>query len=334
MCAAASCDGASEGLSEFDLIYQQIAPNAGASTDVLLGIGDDAALCIPPSGQTLVTAMDTLVAGRHFFVDQAAEDLGWKSLAVNLSDLAAMGAAPAWALLSLALPEHCASSDWITRFMSGWQVLAGQYGLVLVGGDTTRSDCLTISVTVVGFRAQTAAAMIRSAAQVGDDIWVSGSIGGAGLALQHRLRHHEDAMPELAQRLHRPMPRVALGQALLPFIHAAIDVSDGLLSDIGHILLTSGGLGAEIAVDQVPMLPVVRRWAMDDVTLPLVSGDDYELLFTAPPSIADQVQSIADACAVPVTRIGRVCVGEEGLVLTLDGQKIALPSRLGFDHFG
>lgn len=334
MCATASCNRAQAGLSEFDLIYQQIAPSAGASADVLLGIGDDAALCIPPLGQTLVTAMDTLVAGRHFFVDQAPEDVGWKSLAVNLSDLAAMGAKPAWALLSLALPEQFANNDWVVRFMSGWQSLAIQHEVVLVGGDTTRSDCLTISVTVIGFRASTSTAMKRTSAQLGDDVWISGTIGGAGLALKNRLNNQQDASLEIAQKLHRPVPRVALGQALLPMIHAAIDVSDGLLSDLKHLLTASGGLSAVIELDSVPMLPDVRVWSSDDVTLPLTAGDDYELLFTANSAVAPQIQWIADACGVAVTRIGSVHTGNESIVLKQNGQKIALPTRLGFDHFG
>lgn len=320
---------------EFSLIFKQIAPVAGSDPDLVLGIGDDAALVSLPEGREQVLAMDTLVAGRHFFPEQSAFDVGWKALAVNLSDLASMGAVPKFALLSLSLPQQGLTkehkTDWVSAFMRGWQAMAQPFGMALIGGDTTVSPTLSISVTVIGYRPACSHAMLRHSAQVGDDLWVSGCIGSAGLALA-LLLSGQSPSDALAQALHRPVPRVSLGQGLLPLVNATMDVSDGLLADLSHILHASGGIGAELYWDDIPMNAEVRAWAEADAFLPLIAGDDYELLFSAPESQRDAIMQTAQACQTPVTRIGQLSV-QSGIRVIKKGQVLSLPSRLGFDHF-
>jgi thiamine-monophosphate kinase len=316
---------------EFNLIYQHIAPQAGLRGDVVLGIGDDGAVIQAQQGQQVVVALDTLVAGRHFFVGQDAADIAYKSLAVNLSDLAAMGATPKWALLSLALPQDCAHETWISRFMAGWIALARQYDVALIGGDTTRSDTLTISVTLMG-EVAAGRALKRAGARAGDDIWVSGTIGDAGLALQQLLAQSEPDVA-MAQRLHRPTPRVALGQLLGGVATAAIDVSDGLLADLGHLLKASG-VGASLRVDDMPFSAPVQSWVQQSGwQQPLSAGDDYELLFTAPAKSRAHIRDIMAATGVPVCTIGMI-TASSGLQLIEKGVAQLIPSRLGFDHFG
>lgn len=317
-------------MGEFDLIYQQLAPRAGQAADVILGIGDDAALMQPAVGQRLVAAMDTLVSGRHFPADQPAEDIGWKTLAVNLSDLAAMGARPRWALLSLTLSEGEARPEWLAAFMRGWQALAQQHELVLVGGDTTRGPTLTLSVTLLGLLPADQA-LTRGGAAAGEDIWVSGHIGDAGLALWQWQRGLA-LMPSLAQRWHRPIPRLALGQALHGLATAALDVSDGLLADLGH-LLDASGVGAELVLDDMPLQPEVQYWADQQGWFrPLVAGDDYELLFTAPVVHRAALQQLSQQLACPLTRIGQLA-SQRGIRIRHGGQYLPLPEQMGFDHF-
>lgn len=317
--------------AEFDLIYQYIAPQAGSRGDVVLGIGDDAAVIQPQQGTQLVVALDTLVAGRHFFVGQDAADVAYKALAVNLSDLAAMGATPKWALLSLALPTACANTTWFERFMQGWSELAQQYSVALIGGDTTYSEALVVSVTLMG-EVAVGQAMTRSGAQVGDDLWVSGRIGDAGLALTCLLaKEQPDAA--IVQRLHRPSARVSLGNALSGIATAAIDVSDGLLADLSHLLKASG-VGAELSLAAIPFSAAVAAWvAQAGWEKPLTSGDDYELLFTASPQWRVQIQSQADALGVDVHRIGEILSDQDGLRVIKDGKEQLIPTRKGFDHF-
>lgn len=317
---------------EFSLIYQHIAPHAGQRSDVLLGIGDDAAILTPAPQHRLVVASDMLIADRHFFAQQDAYDVGWKSLAVNLSDLAAMGAKPQWALLSLALTKDHAKPAWLERFMQGWSDLARQYDVELVGGDTTRGNQLTISVTVIGTVGQAQSALRRSGAVVGDDIWLSGTIGDAGLALQ-QMRQGVRVEDTLATRLHRPVPRVALGQALLPLATAAMDVSDGLLADLQH-LMTASDVGAQLYSRDLPFTTAVKEWAeVDGWYLPLTSGDDYELLFTASSSCRDQMQQLSALLGLKLTRVGRVLSADQGLSVWDGQQLLPLPAYLGFDHF-
>ncbi len=319
--------------TEFALIYEQIAPAAGQRDDVLLGIGDDAAVVQAPEGQSVVVALDTLVENHHFFAGCAPEDIAWKSLAVNLSDLAAMGAEPRWALLALSLPEAMATSDWLARFMQGWQSLATQYGVALIGGDTTRSDRLTVSVTLMG-TVPIGQAIQRAGARVGDEIWLSGSIGDAGLALA-QLYRNDQPLTEMAERLHRPQPRVALGQALQGLATAAVDVSDGFLADLEHLLKASGGLGAGCYLDQFPFSEPVLQWVHENENpcLPLTSGDDYELIFTAAPQVRERIEQLSVELNLGLTKVGVITNTQGGIGLWHADKLLAIPTRRGFDHF-
>lgn len=315
--------------SEFDLIarhFTRPAPNA------VLGVGDDAALLAPTPGTELVVSSDMLVAERHFFADADPHALGHKTLAVNLSDLAAMGAIPRWATLALALPE--ADEAWLAAFSRGFFELAERFGVSLVGGDTTRGP-LNLCVTILG-EAPAGRALRRGGAQVNDGIWVSGDLGAAALAVAHLSgRIHLDAADAaLCQaRLHRPEPRVVLGNMLCCVAHAAIDLSDGLLADLGHILAASG-VGAEIEFDRLPVHPVLAAKRHDPLVQQclLAGGDDYELCFTAPPVREQALLAVAQAAGVAVCRIGRV-TAEPGLRL-LDGEGREMRAGVkGFDHF-
>jgi len=316
---------------EFNLIYQHIAPQAGSRGDVVLGIGDDGAVVQSQQGKQVVVALDTLVAGRHFFVGQDAADIAYKSLAVNLSDLAAMGATPKWALLSLALPTTCANPSWFKQFMLGWSDLAQQHDVALIGGDTTYSDTLTVSVTLMG-EVTAGQSITRSGAQVGDDIWLSGSLGDAGLALAKLLADQHPHVA-IAQRLHRPTARVALGQALVGMATAAIDISDGLLADLGHLLKASQ-VGAVLRIEAMPFSEAVSEWVeQSGWEKPLTSGDDYELLFSASSQCRSQIQSLALVLGLEVSRIGTILSQDQGLIIAKDGKEQEIPSRKGFDHF-
>lgn len=312
---------------EFDLI-DRIAARIVARDDVVLGIGDDAALLQPPPGMQLVVAMDTLNAGIHFPHDTAPADIGWKALAVNLSDLAAMGAMPAWCTLSLSLPEPDAA--WVDAFLDGFDALARQHAVALVGGDTTRGP-LSVCVTVFGFVAP-GRALRRDGARVDDDIWISGTPGDAAAALaQWSAGGARD--PALRARLDRPTPRVALGLRLTGFAHAAIDISDGLLADLDHVCRASD-VRAEIDVDALPASDALGAAALDPQTrraLQASGGDDYELCFTAPAAQRAAIEAATRDAEVPVTRIGRI-VGGEGVVALVDAMPW-MPARAGWDHF-
>lgn len=315
--------------SEFDLIarfFTRPAPNA------VLGVGDDAALLAPTPGTELVVSTDMLVAERHFFAETDPCDLGHKTLAVNLSDLAAMGAIPRWATLALALPE--ANEAWLAEFSRGWFELAERFGVSLVGGDTTRGP-LNLCVTVMG-EAPAGRALRRSGARANDGIWISGDLGAAALAVAHLSGqvHLDAADAALCQeRLQRPEPRVVLGNLLCCVAHAAIDLSDGLLADLGHILDASG-VGAEIEFDRLPAHPVLVAKRSDPLVRRclLAGGDDYELCFTAPPGRERAILAVAQAAGVPVCRIGRVMAEPGLIVLDGDGRDMAV-RETGFDHF-
>ena len=312
---------------EFDLI-DRIRRRVHARDDVVLGIGDDAALLRVPTGRLLVVAADTLNAGVHFPEDTAPADVGWKSLAVNLSDLAAMGAEPAWCTLSLSLPGGDAA--WVDGFLDGFLELAHAHRAALVGGDTTRGP-LSISVTVHGFVAPDRA-LRRDAARIDDDVWVSGTLGDAAAALaQWREGSPRDAF--LRARLDRPTPRLALGAALADVAHACIDVSDGLLADLAHVARASG-VGARVELDRLPASDALRA-AFDDATrhvLQATGGDDYELCFTAASGLRDEIERIARETGTPVARIGRVEAGEG--VRAFDALGAPWESgRAGYQHF-
>lgn len=314
-------------LGEFELIrrfFEQPPKRA------LLGIGDDCALLAAPARHAaLAVTTDMLVCDRHFLADAPPASIGHKALAVNLSDLAAMGAAPVGFTLALALPQ--VDEAWLAEFSAGLLALASATGCELLGGDTTRGP-LTISITAIG-EVPPHAALRREAAQAGDDVWVSGSLGAAALAVREALagRPLPEAHPARI-RMERPQARLSLGLALRSLAHAAIDVSDGLISDLGHVCERSR-LGADIDWSVVPTdeslaaLPEQERQE-----LALSGGDDYELLFTAKPSRRDAIQALRDRLGLAVTRIGKM--SERLGIRITDANAKAVPlQRGGFDHF-
>jgi thiamine-monophosphate kinase len=324
---------------EFDLIELIRTRCAVQRADVRLGIGDDAALLAVPAGHELAVSIDTLVAGVHFPPATAARDLGWKALAVNLSDLAAMGATPAWSLLALTLPE--ATREFVAEFIDGYAELAAQHGVALVGGDTTRGP-LAVGVTVHGFVAP-GRALRRDGAQPGDLVFVTGTLGDAAAGLRcldrgdaraHALFNAPaDTRETLIARLNRPTPRVAAGAALRDFASACIDISDGLLADLGHISARSG-VGIEIEADALPassaLLSLFDR--EECLLLQATGGDDYELAFCVPPARAGEVQRDLARIGCGATRIGRVVAGERVRLFDADGSEL-VPERSGWDHF-
>ena len=299
--------------SEADLIDILRAHTGAARSDVTLGIGDDAAIVRPRDRHELVLCTDTLVAGVHFPVDTPADAIGHKALAVNLSDLAAMGATPTWALLNLTLPEP--DAEWVAAFARGFDALAKRYDVQLVGGDTTRGP-LSVTVQVAG-EVPSGAALRRGTAQAGDALFVSGPLGDAALALT-RLQRGEAVPADLRDRLDRPEPRVESGIALRGVASSAIDVSDGLLTDLGR-LLHGTGLGATVEVESLPRSAAfVAEGGV--AAMQLYGGDDYELLFTAPADtgVGTRVGTVE---ATP----GVVCVDRAGRPLVIEGK--------GYDAF-
>jgi len=340
-----------QGASEFDLIQRYFTR---ATPGAVLGVGDDAALLRVGSGMELAVSTDILVGGTHFFPDADPFLLGHKTLAVNLSDMAAMGAQPRWVLLSLSLPQ--ADEAWLEKFSAGFFALADVHQVELVGGDTTRGP-LNLCVTIMGEVPQ-GAALRRTGAQVGDDIWISGTVGDAALALAHLQGRVQLAAAEFAacaHALHQPAPRVALGLALRGVAHSAIDVSDGLLADLGHILECSG-VGAKIQFDALPVSDVLRACTTppslplsgEELGFPpdkgglrgvellqhcaLAGGDDYELCFTAPVAHHAEVKKISSHLNLPLTRIG-VIVGGQGCTVQATDSSVINIGEGGYDHF-
>ncbi len=311
---------------EFDLI-DRIRARATTRDDVVLGIGDDAAILQPPPGKQLVVTADTLNAGVHFPEATRAEDIGWKTLAVNLSDLAAMGAQPAWCTLSLSLPGP--DPKWLDGFLDGFLELASRHGIAIVGGDTTRGP-LSLGVTAMGF-VEPGRALRRDGARVGDDIWVTGTLGDAAAALQS-LFAGAALDRALRARLDRPTPRVEAGRHLVGLANACIDVSDGLLADLGHICARSN-VGAEIELDALPASPALQRFspAMRQAWQ-AAGGDDYELCFTARQELRDGIVAAMGAADVPTARIGSIVTGQGVRVLDADGNEWR-PPRTGYTHF-
>jgi len=343
-------------MSEFDLIrrfFTRDTPHA------ILGVGDDAALLQASAGNVLAVSSDMLVCGTHFLPDADPFLLGHKTLAVNLSDMAAMGAAPRWAVLAIALPE--ADEAWLAQFSAGFFALAQQHDVELVGGDTTRGP-LNLCVTIFG-EVPAQQALRRSGAQVGDEIWVSGCLGDAALALAHLQGRIALSAAELAAclpALHRPQPRVALGLALRGIASSAIDISDGLLADLGHILEASQ-VGAQLDFAALPVSPVLRA-CLTPPSLPLSGeelgfphdkgeelargqrgvklfqqfvlsgGDDYELCFTAPAVHHAELADIAARHNLPLTRIGKIVAGRGCIVHDASGNPLNVEA-CGYDHF-
>jgi len=306
--------------SEFEIIrkfFTRPAPGA------VLGVGDDAALLRATPGMELAFATDMLLEGRHFRAGAEPRSVGHKALAVNLSDMAAMGARPRWATLAIALPA--ADEAWIAAFAAGLFGLAERFGTELVGGDTTRGP-LAICIAILG-EVPAGRALLRSGARAGDEVWVSGHLGGAALALA------QPGNAAAARRLDLPEPRVALGERLRGLASAAIDISDGFAQDLGHIL-ESSGCGARVHYERLPKDPALAE--SGDVALErrcvLGGGDDYELAFTAPPAARSALEALARELALPLARVGEIRAGESRLeVLDAAGRTIAAPG--GFDHF-
>ena len=324
----------SDAHGEFALIARHFT-RPPRDRSVRVGVGDDAAVVAPSPGCELVLAVDMMVEGRHFLPGADPETLGHKVLAVNLSDLAAMGARPRWALLALALPAE--DDAWLAAFSRGLFALAAEHGVDLVGGDTTRGPrnlCLTIAGEVPA-----GAAILRGGARAGDDLWVSGALGDAMLglaALEGRTTLDGGARAACVARLERPSPRVALGNALRGLASAMLDVSDGLTGDVAHLLETSKA-GAVVELAALPRSPALdRKLAGAERPLALqcllAGGDDYELLFSASPSVRERVAAAGRDTGVPVARIGRI-VAKEGLVVN-DEQGAAMAALpRAFDHF-
>lgn len=325
-------------MGEFELIARHFKrQNRRAS----LGVGDDCALITPRAGHQWAISTDLLIAGQHFFNDVDPVTLGHKALAVNLSDLAACAAEPVAFTLALALPD--ADHAWLSLFAKGMFALADAHGCELIGGDTSRG-ALSICITVFGeipLHHQTSGALLRSGARTGDDLYVSGHLGDARLALltlQGRMQLPADALAWARRRLESPEPRVGLGLRLRGLASAAIDLSDGLIGDLGHVL-ESSGVGAVVMTDALRQTISTRQIFPDLglseeqwTELALTGGDDYELLFTAAPAHRQAIEAAARDCQTPVKRIGQIRAAPGLLILEADG-KTMVPARNSFDHF-
>ena len=323
-------------LSEFNLIQQYFTrPSPQAD----LGVGDDAALVRVSEGNQLVISTDMSVAGTHFLHDCAPYNVGWKALAVNVSDMAAMGAQPKWATLAISLPE--VNQDWLTEFSRGFFACANSFNIDLIGGDTTRGP-LNISVTILG-EAPAGKALKRSGAQVGDDIWVSGQLGSATLGLAHlqgKVQLTNKLVNELdtcLKALNTPSPRTALGLALRGVASSCIDVSDGLLADLGHILQASN-LGAAIDLEKIPCIELLKN-NLDHPQfqeLLIAGGDDYELCFTAPKTKREEINALSKQLNLQISLIGNTRIAHisntSGLQVYYKNNQITLLKQ-GFDHF-
>ena len=312
---------------EFELI-QKFFDRPSGRPDVILAVGDDCALLQPPQQQNLALSVDTLVSGVHFFAETDPRGLGHKALAVNLSDLAACGAKPAWCSLALTLPQI--DEAWLGEFSSGFLGLASQHNVALIGGDTTQGP-LSITVQVIGMIPE-GQALLRSGAEVNDLIYVSGPIGNAGLGLLGRKGSRLIEDPAIYAALETPIPRVALGQALLGMASACIDISDGLAADLGHILNQSH-VGAEIDLDRLPISVPVRKYVEEsgDLSFPLRTGDDYELCFTVPTRLQTEVERILQTLGLSGRCIGQV-EPTPGLRIKNASGLISIEKN-GYEHF-
>jgi thiamine-monophosphate kinase len=320
-------------MAEFELIEQHFTRPTRHTN---LGIGDDAALISVAEGMELAISTDMLVSGTHFFADADPYQLGWKSLAVNVSDMAAMGAQPKWATLAIALPND--DAKWLSRFSEGFFACADRFKVDLIGGDTTKTqqkESLTISVQIMG-EVPKGEAIKRSGAKVGDDIWISGALGKAAAALQHLLRKQvipAEAVNDHLDALHRPEPRVDLGIALRCLANSCLDISDGLLGDLQHILKASN-VGAQIQLSNIPTSEFIAQH-LDDITFQryvLAGGDDYELCFTALENKTDEILALSRQLNLPLSKIGKITQEKTLVVLDALQQAITLDT-LGYNHF-
>ena len=319
-------------VSEEDIIRLFARPDP----NVVLGSGDDSALIRPEAGMEVAVSTDMLVSGQHFFDDIDPRKLGHKALAVNLSDMAAMGAKPRWVTLALALPESLvkANTKWIESFAGGFFELACSHRIALIGGDVTRGP-LTICIQIIGEAAK-GKALRRSGARPGDDIWISGKLGDAALAILHercQIRLEPDEFAKCLNSLFLPVARVDLGQRLVGFANSAIDISDGLLADLGHILDCSN-VAATINMEEINCSVILKKYLSEPqvINCMLAGGDDYELCFTVPKEKRSKIDEISQETGIPLTRIGKISMGE-GLVVLDSTETPIMLKTTGYDHF-
>lgn len=316
-------------MSEFSLIQRYFTRSTPGA---VLGVGDDAALVRVGSGMELAISTDMLVSGTHFFADAEPYMLGHKALAVNISDMAAMGAQPRWATLAISLPSE--DEVWLERFSAGFFALADAYQVELIGGDTTQGP-LNLSITILGEVPQ-GQALRRDGAMPGDEIWVSGKLGDAALALAHmqgKVVLDETGFSATATALHRPVPRVALGIALRGMANSAIDISDGLLADLGHILERSKMAG-EIEFDTLPVSAHLKPYLAHALgkQCAMAGGDDYELCFTAAAARHAEIEKLAARLDLPLSCIGKIVAGTGCTVHAANGGVMTI-EETGYDHF-
>lgn len=318
-------------IGEFDII-ERFFKRQPKRSDVVMGIGDDAALVTPPENCHLVVTCDTLVEGVHFFPDMPANALGYKALAVSLSDLAAMGAEPRWVSLAITLP--CADTTWLSSFCEGFFELAEYFNVTLIGGDTTRGP-LSVTVTAHGVLPHDRA-LLRGGAKAGDSVYVTGNLGASGLALlqlQGELKLPDSEFELVLNRHYYPQPRVLTGYGLRDVANSCIDISDGLMADLGHLLVSSG-CGAQLELDNLPinesvMTALSKPQAMQ---LALTAGEDYELCFTVPPVNKGALDVALSHCGISFTCIGQLNTQAGQIQMKLDGEPFVV-QQSGWDHF-
>jgi thiamine-monophosphate kinase len=318
--------------SEFSLIKQYFSKQQSSRKDVILGIGDDCAIVAPPANSHIAISTDTLVAGTHFLQDVDPKAVAYKALASNLSDLAAMGATPSWVSLALTMPEP--DEKWLASFCEGFFELADYFGIQLIGGDTTKGP-LSITLTVQG-TVPNGEALLRSGAEIGDWIYVTGTLGDSAAGLSVILNEQPDSKPYakvLERRHYYRQPRILAGQALRSVATSALDISDGLIADLGHIL-TSSNLSAEIDVDAIPLSAELIEFIgckEQAQQLALQSGEEYELCFTVPEANKGMIETVMSHTGVSATCIGQVGAGS-GITLLKQGEVLDW-QLVGFDHF-
>lgn len=318
--------------SEFDIINTYFSHIGDSSDWLITGVGDDAAVIATNPEQQLLIAIDTLNAGVHFPDTTPADEIGYKALAVNVSDIAAMGGQPIWFTLSLSLPE--VNHEWLRGFAAGLSAMASEYNLTLIGGDTTRGP-LSATIQIAGIVPK-GKALCRSGANIGDDIYVTGTLGDAAAGLnllQQHLSSYSSNQKALINRLHHPVPRVGVGLALRDVAGACIDVSDGLAADLGHILVASK-VGAEINPQSIPLSEGMQHSGLaidSQYELALHGGDDYELCFTAAETSKAEIKAISQQTGCRITCIGKI-IEETGLFSAEKQQRKAI-TKTGFDHF-
>jgi thiamine-monophosphate kinase len=319
-------------MKEFDLIQTYFASLTPPNPQLILGIGDDAAIWRPSPNKDLIMTVDTLHVNRHFLPECPPSSIAHKALAVNLSDCAAMGAKPLGYLLSLSMPNS--DERWLDDFSRGLQAISNTYGVVLMGGDTTQGP-LSVSITLIG-EVDPGTAIRRRGATVGEDIYVSGSVGLAsfGLMMLREHRHFPETIyDEIVQAYREPTPQVALGQALKGIASSCIDISDGLAADLKHIL-TESQVGASLVLEAIPMSKIVEEYADPEPALfcATAGGDDYQLIFTAPAEKRDVVLALSQQINIPLTRIGQITPGQELICRRSNGESVDL-GRFGWEHF-